>query len=901
MNLDPGEERTDDVNFSIIPGYQPGPTHDSRSVENLTMEIIVRKPEKPQSGGFDRLRGPKPTNLTLQNETVIQGNSVKIINASFDNQGTTQQSRGGTPVVAGEYYVVKGDVEDPENGNLVSPDDPQKETPLESGDGLPLDSILNPALAVTTTGEISTDTLAPGKYTVFIRGQDTRGIWTNESRDTPVENESFRTFEVQQPVRNLTLDARNQVIDPGDSNTVNVALSDEFDNPLNETVTVEIINGDGQLDTGNGSGGTVSVRTGNDGKATLEYGSVSADGGETITIRGEADEDPNKNDTVSFAVTTGEPNVIVEDFEADDLFTVEEAEQNITLTESEGVQTENIVLTLQVFDLGGNTVYSESVDATDIGELNGNSVTVQFGGQYGTERLGQFESGTYTANATVRGTNFETDSNTSTFSVADTKINFETDSTDTPDGYLRDIGDALGERSSGLAYGWVGGDNTEMRERGLVADTRNDTLAHMDFEDTSGGLNWAIELPDGTYYVEFLMGDPDYTDSNHTVQIEDQVFVDEDGTGGSNFVRHVGGVQVTDGELTISPVNTGDSGIPGESQLGNQKATWIHITPAEPAVFDVTITGTNSPITEGEDVTVDYEVTNTGGVPDTQDIVLDINGTTEATQSLALDSGQTSTGTFTYTTGTGDAPAVEAAVSSNDDSATETVSVNEPAFFEVNITGTNSPVTEGEDVTVDYEVTNTGDVSGTQDIAFDINGTNQATESSVTLSSGQTSTGTFTYTTGTGDAPAVEAAVSSNDDSATETVSVDPSQFYPTRSISNQGTLNNFANMQSDDGTVAAMLGEGGGGSAFDIDVITEQVPPGGYTLEVQIDAGSFQGGGVDVTVTDENGEIGSGTISTTGLFTIDLDPSVEGDITVRYEGRNQNTDLDVDFQRLVS
>ena len=129
----------------------------------------------------------------------------------------------------------------------------------------------------------------------------------------------------------------------------------------------------------------------------------------------------------------------------------------------------------------------------------------------------------------------------------------------------------------------------------------------------------------------------------------------------------------------------------------------------------------------------------------------------------------------------------------------------------------------------------------------------------------------------------------------------EPSQFYPTRSTSNQGTLNNFANMQSDDGTVAAMLGEGGGGSAFDIDVISEQVPAGDYTLEVQIEDSDFQGGGIDVTVTDEDGEIGSGTISTIGLFTIDLDPSVEGDITVRYEGKNKNTDLDVDYQRLVS
>ena len=52
--------------------------------------------------------------------------------------------------------------------------------------------------------------------------------------------------------------------------------------------------------------------------------------------------------------------------------------------------------------------------------------------------------------------------------------------------------------------------------------------------------------------------------------------------------------------------------------------------------------------------------------------------------------------------------------------------------------------------------------------------------------------------------------------------------------------------------------------------------------------------------MSDANGAVGSGTISESGSFTLNLDPSVEGDITVRYQGNNQNTPLDVEFQRLV-
>lgn len=43
--------------------------------------------------------------------------------------------------------------------------------------------------------------------------------------------------------------------------------------------------------------------------------------------------------------------------------------------------------------------------------------------------------------------------------------------------------------------------------------------------------------------------------------------------------------------------------------------------------FDVTITSTNSPVGEGELLEVDYEVTNTGGEADTQDITLDVEKT----------------------------------------------------------------------------------------------------------------------------------------------------------------------------------------------------------------------------------------------------------------------------------
>ena len=128
--------------------------------------------------------------------------------------------------------------------------------------------------------------------------------------------------------------------------------------------------------------------------------------------------------------------------------------------------------------------------------------------------------------------------------------------------------------------------------------------------------------------------------------------------------------------------------------------------------------------------------------------------------------------------------------------------------------------------------------------------------------------------------------------------------LYPSSGTGNAGTWDNIENMQADDGNIAQLEGISGGGGnkqEFDVTTTTNNVPAGDYTLEIQVGSGSsFQGGGTDITVSDASGVIGSGTISETGLFTIDLSSSVEGDITVNYQGGNQNTELKVQFQRLV-
>ena len=170
-------------------------------------------------------------------------------------------------------------------------------------------------------------------------------------------------------------------------------------------------------------------------------------------------------------------------------------------------------------------------------------------------------------------------------------------------------------------------------------------------------------------------------------------------------------------------------------------------------------------MTAGETITVAYEVTNIGDVADTQDIGFAVNGTTEDTETgVTLNGSETFSGQFTYQTVAGDAPAVNVAVLSADDSDSNTVTVNEPSSFVVDIVETNTPV-EGEQLNVTTSIENTGDVQDSQEVTLDVGplGTDSTT---VTLGGGSSTNVTLSVGTGAGDAGAYTVTVASEDDTA---------------------------------------------------------------------------------------------------------------------------------------
>ena len=153
-------------------------------------------------------------------------------------------------------------------------------------------------------------------------------------------------------------------------------------------------------------------------------------------------------------------------------------------------------------------------------------------------------------------------------------INFSDPATEAPIDYIKDSGDAYGDRGNGFNYGWLETDG--LTGLNLTANTRfrniasvgvlEKTLIHMQYGDTGGsnGVStegiWEIEVPNGTYNVTIGAGDPSVdgagTTPIHKINVEGVTIIDEFGPTGvagspTRWTGASGVVNVSDGRMTF--------------------------------------------------------------------------------------------------------------------------------------------------------------------------------------------------------------------------------------------------------------------------------------------------------------------------------------------------------------
>ena len=128
-------------------------------------------------------------------------------------------------------------------------------------------------------------------------------------------------------------------------------------------------------------------------------------------------------------------------------------------------------------------------------------------------------------------------------------------------------------RDGGLQFGWSGDNTPNARRRGDASapDGRYDTLVHMQ-KPSLPDARWELAVPNGTYRVHLVSGDPQNIDSVYRIDAEAALVLQ--GTP-SSAVRWFDGsttVAVSDGRLTLSNA-------PGSA---NNKVCFIDVTLVTP-------------------------------------------------------------------------------------------------------------------------------------------------------------------------------------------------------------------------------------------------------------------------------------------------------------------------------
>lgn len=275
--------------------------------------------------------------------------------------------------------------------------------------------------------------------------------------------------------------------------------------------------------------------------------------------------------------------------------------------------------------------------------------------------------------------------------------------------------------------------------------------------------------------------DLDFGTPSHTLQVEavdgngDPVLADYsiDGGSSSSFTGSTT-TSLEQGDYDIEVTRQSDGSSKTRSvSLYDDRIERFSFSGADQ--FDVQITGSNSPVSAGSVLEVDTQIQNTGSTDGSQRLSFTAESLGSDYKSVSLNSGESTTRTFTVQTDIGDSGSYTGRLSSNDDSDTQTIEVTSTATtssnFEVLITNINDPVQPGDQVNIDTQIENTGGEDDTQTVSFSA-GSLGSDSTSISLNPGESTSKTFTVSTSSGDSGSYSGVLSSDDSTDSRLVEV---------------------------------------------------------------------------------------------------------------------------------
>jgi probable HAF family extracellular repeat protein len=131
-------------------------------------------------------------------------------------------------------------------------------------------------------------------------------------------------------------------------------------------------------------------------------------------------------------------------------------------------------------------------------------------------------------------------------------VNFASTGAPVPSGYAADTGAVYGPRTGGLTYGWNIDNAANGRDRNSSSspDQRYDSFGQM--QRPGSATSWELAVPDGSYLVHLVAGDPSYTDSTYKISAEGVVAVSGTPSASAHWFEGTVRVTVSDGRLTIT-------------------------------------------------------------------------------------------------------------------------------------------------------------------------------------------------------------------------------------------------------------------------------------------------------------------------------------------------------------
>ena len=202
------------------------------------------------------------------------------------------------------------------------------------------------------------------------------------------------------------------------------------------------------------------------------------------------------------------------------------------------------------------------------------------------------------------------------------------------------------------------------------------------------------------------------------------------------------------------------------------------VTVSEPVTFDVEISEAPDSVVAGEFIEIQVAVTNSGDVPGTQQVVLNIFDFGRDSRDVEIAAGGTTTRTFRFETERGAAGEYTAMAESGDDTASVEFRILKPPTFDVEAIESTRPVA-GNDLEIDVTVVNSGDVSGgtavTATVSEDDSPASEFGSSSketANIGAGGDTEMSFVFPTGEVDDGEYTVTVTTDDAEATDTVTV---------------------------------------------------------------------------------------------------------------------------------